>query len=473
MSKSPYRQDREELKELLQQFENLKAGIAPSFMEEEAFERVIEYYDEKEEWSTALEAADYGINQYPYSSALILKKADLLISLRRYKEALFILDSAELLDASNTLLYILKTDAYLALDQQEKAARLLESAIELFEGEEKVDLLFELSDVYDDYEDFQKVFDCLRMVLELDPNNEEALYKICFWTDYTGRNEEGIKLHQKIIEEYPFNELAWFNLAAAYQGVRLYEKAIDAYQYAVAIDEKFDYAWRNMGDAYLRLRKYKESIEALSKVLELARPEDVIYEAIGHCYDKMHNYAQARLNYRKASHMRQDDSHLYYKIACTYMNEEVWDSAIKNLDTAMRIHRMQPEFNLAMGQCYMEMGKLEEAITYLGNVVRIKPKNVSGWTELLNCLIKGEFYEDALEYAGYAYQQTEGKPLFLFFKSRILYTMGKSKEATLQLQAAMEKSPKLLKKFIAMNPAILQNQQVVDLIAGFKKRKSI
>lgn len=473
MSKSPYRQDREELKELLQQFENLKAGIAPSFMEEEAFERVIEYYDEKEEWSTALEAADYGINQYPYSSALILKKADLLISLRRYKEALFILDSAELLDASNTLLYILKTDAYLALDQQEKAARLLESAIELFEGEEKVDLLFELSDVYDDYEDFQKVFDCLRMVLELDPNNEEALYKICFWTDYTGRNEEGIKLHQKIIEEYPFNELAWFNLAAAYQGVRLYEKAIDAYQYAVAIDEKFDYAWRNMGDAYLRLRKYKESIDALSKVLELARPEDVIYEAIGHCYDKMHNYAQARLNYRKASHMRQDDSHLYYKIACTYMNEEVWDSAIKNLDTAMRIHRMQPEFNLAMGQCYMEMGKLEEAITYLGNVVRIKPKNVSGWTELLNCLIKGEFYEDALEYAGYAYQQTEGKPLFLFFKSRILYTMGKSKEATLQLQAAMEKSPKLLKKFIAMNPAILQNQQVVDLIAGFKKRKSI
>ncbi len=473
MSKSPYRQDREELKELLQQFENLKAGIAPSFMEEEAFERVIEYYDEKEEWSTALEAADYGINQYPYSSALILKKADLLISLRRYKEALFILDSAELLDASNTLLYILKTDAYLALDQQEKAARLLESAIDLFEGEEKVDLLFELSDVYDDYEDFQKVFDCLRMVLELDPNNEEALYKICFWTDYTGRNEEGIKLHQKIIEEYPFNELAWFNLAAAYQGVRLYEKAIDAYQYAVAIDEKFDYAWRNMGDAYLRLRKYKESIEALSKVLELARPEDVIYEAIGHCYDKMHNYAQARLNYRKASHMRQDDSHLYYKIACTYMNEEVWDSAIKNLDTAMRIHRMQPEFNLAMGQCYMEMGKLEEAITYLGNVVRIKPKNVSGWTELLNCLIRGEFYEDALEYAGYAYQQTEGKPLFLFFKSRILYTMGKSKEATLQLQAAMEKSPKLLKKFIAMNPAILQNQQVVDLIAGFKKRKSI
>ena len=89
-------------------------------------------------------------------------------------------------------------------------------------------------------------------------------YKICFWTDFTGRNEESIKLHQAIIEDYPFSELAWFNLAAAYQGLKLYEKSIDAYQYAVAIDEKFDYAYRNMGDAFLRLRKYKEAIEAVS-----------------------------------------------------------------------------------------------------------------------------------------------------------------------------------------------------------------
>ncbi|MEB3059476.1 hypothetical protein, partial [Parvimonas sp. D9] len=83
------------------------------------------------------------------------------------------------------------------------------------------------------------VFDCLKLILEEDPSNEEALYKICFWTDFTGRNEESIRLHQQIIEEQPFSELAWFNLAAAYQGLKLYEKAIDAYQYAVAIDEKF------------------------------------------------------------------------------------------------------------------------------------------------------------------------------------------------------------------------------------------
>ena len=197
------------------------------------------------------------------------------------------LDQAEILDSTDIDIYILKTDAYLALDQQEKAVELLEDALISLKGRKGLNLLFELADVYDDYEEFDKIFDCLKLILEQEPNNEEALYKICFWTDFTGRNEESIRLHQQIIDEYPYNELAWFNLAAAYQGLKLYEKSIDAYKYAVVIDEKFDYAYRNMGDAFIRLRKYKDAIEALEKVMELARPEDVIYEAIGHCYDKL------------------------------------------------------------------------------------------------------------------------------------------------------------------------------------------
>jgi tetratricopeptide (TPR) repeat protein len=473
MSKHPYRQDREELKELLMQYDNLKSGKPNSFLEEESFERIIDYYDEKEQLKPALEASLYAIRQYPYSSSLLLRKADLLIALKQYKEALQVLEQAEILDSSDTDLYILKTDAYLALDQQEKAASVLEAAIADFEGDEKIDLLFELADVYDDYENFEKVFDCLKMILEQDPANEEALYKICFWTDFTGRNEEGIKLHQKIIDEHPFNELAWFNLGAAYQGLKLFEKAIDAYQYAVAIDDKFDYALRNMGDAYLRLRRYKDAIEVLEKVLELARPEDVIYEAIGHCYDKMRNYAQARFYYKKASHLSKNDSHIIYKIACTYMNEANWSSAVKTLDSALFMHRLHPEYNLAMGQCYMQMNKLDEAISYFGNVVRVRPKNNNGWVELLKCLYKAALWEEALEYAGFAHEQTDGKPIFIFYKSAILLAAGKSKEALLQLEEAMQQNPKLIKQFIALNPAVLQNQQVVDVIARFKKKKSI
>ena len=473
MSKSPYRQDREELKVLLQQYENLKSGLPNSFIEEDGFERIVEYFEDKEQFTLVLEVCEYAISQYPYSASLLFVKANALIVLRKYDEALEALEQAELLDSNDTTLYILKTDVYLALDKQEKAAAVLEAAIEYFSGDEKLDLLFELADVYDDYENFEKVFDCFLEILKLDPNSEEALYKICFWTDFTGRNEESIKLHQNIIEEYPFNELAWFNLGAAYQGIKLHEKAIDAYMYAVAINEKFDYAYRNLGDAYIRLRKYKDAIEVLEKVLELARPESVIYEAIGHCFDKLNNYSQARFNFKKASHLNAEDSQLYYKIACTYMNEGSWQSAIRQLLIAVRVHKMQPEYNLALGQCYLNLNNIDEAITYFGNVVRVRPKNINGWLELLKCMFTAGMYEEGKEYADFALEQTDQKPIFYFYKSMFLFSDGKIKEGVIQLENGMALNPKLVKKFIELNPAILQHPQVVEVIARYKKHKSI
>ncbi|WP_207513186.1 tetratricopeptide repeat protein [Longitalea luteola] len=471
MRENPFRQDNEEIRELVKQFQNLKAGRGNSFLEEEAFEKIIDYFDDVEDLPQALEAAEMGIEQYPYSSALLIKKADLLIATRHYNEALEILNHAELLDGNDINLYILKTDVYLALDQQEKAVELLENALQLFEGQERIELLFELADVYDDYEEFDKIFDCLKLILEQEPTNEEALYKICFWTDFTGRNEESITLHQHIIEENPYSELAWFNLAAAYQGLKLYEKAIDAYKYAVTIDEKFDYAYRNMGDAYIRLRKYKDAIEVLEKVLELSRPEDVIYEAIGHCYDRMKNYAQARFYYRKASHLNQGDSKLYYKIACTYINEEQWSMAVKQLESAMQIHRLQPEYNLAMGECKMQLGDYKEAIQYFSNVVRQRPRNISSWEALIRCLYQGEFYEEALEQVKAALKITESKPIFIYYLSAILLALGKTKEALLQLETALNASPKLLKKLIHLNPAMLRHPLVIDVIAHSKKKQ--
>lgn len=473
MGENSYREDKEEMNELLRQYENLKTGRQHSFLEEDAFERIIDYFDDKDELSRAMEAADLGIEQFPYSSVLMIKKADLLLASRKYWDALEILERAELFDSNDINLFILKTDAYLALDQQQNAVDLLEAALQQFEGDERIELLFELADVYDDYEEFDKVFDCLKLILEEDPNNEEALYKICFWTDFTGRNEESIRLHLGIINDFPYNELAWFNLGAAYQGLKLYEKAIDAYLYAVTIDEKFDYAYRNMGDAYLRMRKYKDAIEVLEKVLELSRPEDVIYEAIGHCFHKLNNFAQARFNYRKASHLNPDDSKLYYKMALTYINEEQWESAIKQLESAMRIHKMLPEYNLAMGECKMQLDQFKDAIIYFGNVVRSRPKSVAGWEALIRCLFHAEYFEEALEQSEAAIKITEGKTLFFYYLSACLFALKKTKDGLLQLEKAMQKSPRQLKKFIDLHPAILQNTQVVDLIARYKKGKKL
>jgi len=471
MAEHTPREEREEMAELLSRFELLRSGGSPPFLEEEAFEKIIDHFQQNEQLDKALEAANLAVERFPYSSALQVRKADILLVHRRYREGLRVLDQAHLLDSRDINIYILRTDAYLALDQQEKAVALLQEALQHFEGEERVELLFELADVYDDYEDFDKVFDCLKGVLEVDPINEEALYKICFWTDFTGRNEEGIKLHQQILDDHPYSELAWFNLGAAYQGLKLYEKSIDAYKYAVAIEEKFDYAYRNMGDAYIRLRKYREAIEVLERVHELSKPEDVIYEAIGYCYEKLKQPAQARFNYRKASHLRQDDSRILYKIACTYFNEQRWEAAYKQVDTAIRMHRSQFDYQLLAGESCMHLGRVKEAVQHFMQAVRAKPRNLAGWESLIRCLFQTEQWEEALLQTTLALQATKTKPLFLYYKAAILFGQGQSKEGLLQLEEALHRDPKLLRRFVALRPSVLQNPQVVDLLARYKRKR--
>ena len=447
MKKNPLQPDNDEIKELLKQFRNLQNGRGNSFLNEDAFEKIIDYFDEIESLPNAIEAVELGIEQYPYSSALLVKKADLMIATRQYDKALDILEKAELLDGSDINIYILKTDAYLALDKQAKAVSLLENALKHFEGAERIELLFELADVYDDYEEFDKIFDCLQLILEEDPNNEEALYKICFWTDFTGRNEESIKLHQKIIDDFPYNELAWFNLAAAYQGLKLYEKAIDAYKYSVVIDEKLDYAYRNMADAYIRLRKFRDAIESLEKVIELSRPEDVIYEAIGHCYDKLRNYAQALVFIIAKHHiLMQTTANFIIKLPAHISTKPSGKMPLSNLKMPCVFLQNNQSIISRLGSVKCSSEIFRDAVQYFSNVVRVRPKNVAGWDALIRCLYTGGFFEEALEQAQSAARITNGKAVFIFYSCAICFALGKTKEGLLQLEKAYVEISKVAEK---------------------------
>jgi len=464
-----YNESKEMFEDWLRQYEDIRAGKSNAFLEEDAFLEIIEYFDDMEQIRKAKEATRIALEYYPFSSELLVKKADYLILEKQYEDALNILEQATTYDNQDINISILKTDAYLGLGREDAAAREVETAMQKFDSEDCVDLLFELADVYDDYEIFGKVFDCLKKVLEIDPNNEEALYKICFWADFTRRNEESVFIHQNIIDDYPYNELAWFNLGTAYQGLKLYEKAIDAYQYALAINEKMDYAYRNMGDAYIRLRKYKEAIEALKRSLEIGRPESIIYEAIGYCYHRMDSLQNARYFYRKAVHLNPAESKLYYKIALTFMDEAQWLQALKFIETAKNFSRNIYEYDLIKGECLMYLENFEEAIQTFGIVVNHRPKNVAGWVYLIKCLYYAEDYETAADQALNAYDSTGNKPLFLFYYAFALYAVGNIEDALIYLESALHQAPKLFKKVMELNPSILQNNRVVDLLAQFRK----
>lgn len=461
----------DDMRELIRQFENMQEGKSHSFLDEDSFELIIDYYDDQDDLSKALQAADVAVEQFPFCALLMLKKADLLIEAKRFDEALLLLEKADAFDPGDIFLYILKTDAYLGLNRFGDAAAILEDGIQRFEGNDRIELLLELADVYDDWEEFDKVFDCLKLTLEYDPNNEEALHKICFWAEFTGRMEESIRLHTVIVNDHPYNELAWFNLGSAFQELKLYEKSIDAYKYAIAIRDNFESAYRNMADAYIRLKNYQAAIESLQRHQEIAKPDDVIFEAIGYCYEKQKKYDQARYNYRKAYHINPDDDRLYFRVGRTYMLEMQWAQAVQYIISARKLNGKSNEYCLALGECYLQLESFKEALVQLLEAVRLRPNSSRSRIYFIRGLYLAGYSEEALEQLAVAEKETGDKPVYHYYRCAVLLSMGRSKEALLQLESGLAAAPRQLKRLLELNPSVLQHAGVVDMLARYHQKK--
>lgn len=455
---------------LLNRYEEVKNGGSASMMDEEDFERVIEYFFQNSNEEEALLACEIARTYYPFSISVLLLKAEILVQAQKYGQALHALDEIDEHDSAHLDATLLRADILVSQFKYDQAALLLEQRANLFTGKEQVEVLLELTDVYDECEEFDAVFDTLNRVLKIDERNEEALQKICFWADFTKRLEESVEIHTHITDEDPYNALAWFNMGTAYQGLKLYEKAIDAYEFCVAIDEKFEFAYRNMADAYMRLKWYEKAIEVLETHMELAKPEDVIFEAIGYCWEKKKNFQRARFFYRKASQLSPQDDSIFFKIGETYAREQQWEKAVKAYSVALHLDKENASYCMAIGNCLLEMNAESEALVCYLNAVKLKPGSKTTWLSLIKGLFVSGYYDEALTQIEIARENCGDKVEFRYYQAAVLLELGKSKEAVLQLEQALKAAPSRLKMFTSLNPEYMRRTPVAELVARYKKK---
>lgn len=463
--------DFDSLDELISAYKELKSGNSVRFLEEEDYELIIDYFNMNSQEKEALIASELALSYYPNSTSILLLKAEILFHAQKQGQALHTLDELDKLQIPLLDAVLLRSDIYLAQFKYDYAAQFLSEQMALFEGKEKIEIMLELSDVYDECEQYDAVFEILKKIVEIDPRCEEALHKISFWADFAGMHDESIVLHNKIIEEDPFNALAWFNLGAAYQGKKSYLEAIDAYEYCVAIDEKFEFAYRNMADAYMRLNRYDKAIESLQMNLELGKPEDVIYEAMGHCFEKQKNFKKARYYYRLALELSPEEDNIFFRIGETYSREQKWIEAEKSYSSALAINRENANYFLSLGKCMMEMGSYNEAMICYLSALQLKPQNKTNWMALLKSLMLTERYEEALLQLQDANDIIGQKPDFDYYHAGILFALGKTKEAMLFLEKALNAAPQKLKILIEIQPELLQRQSVASLVTKYKRKK--
>ncbi len=411
------------------------------------------------------------LQYFPNAVPLLFAKSELLFQQQKYGQTLQLLERVNEIDPQFLDAILLKSEVLVAQKKPEEAAIFLTEKIELATDRNKIDMLLELSDVYDESGNYELIFEVLERVLSIDCRNDEALHKISFWSDFAGLQERSFKIFSKIIDNDPYNAIAWFNLGVAYQGLKNYKEAIEAYEYCVAIDDTFEFAYRNLADAYIRMKWYEKAIESLQKNLELGNPEDVLFEAIGHCFDKQKDYENARLYYRKAVQLNPGDDQLYYKIGETYYKEKAFENAAKSFGVALNLNKEVPVYNVALANSLLELGAgAIDILDLFVQAIKLKPNNKNTWIAFLKALYKLEMYDDVIEELQLAEEVFQLKSEFLYIKVATLFKLGRTKEALLQLHDALTISPTKVKLLIELYPEALQRKAVSNMIATFKKR---
>lgn len=453
-----------ELTRLVQNYENNSSGI----LDEHLLEQIIDFYEDNNEFEKALNASDDAINQYPFSSVFMVKKAQLFFDLKQFDQALDLLDKAMVLDCRDMQIYLLQSDIQVWLGHYQKAIDAILHAIQMIEDKEELpDLYLELADIYEEWEKYDKVFEALTATLHYEPENEEALNRLWFCVELSELFQQSIDFHKGFIEENPYSFLAWFNLAHAYVGIGKYEEAVDAFEFVMAINEKYEYAYKDCADVLMLMENYDKAIEYYTEALKLSKPYKEIYIKLGECFEINEDFQKARYYYRKATNIDPYFDLAYNKIAHTYIKENRPQIAIPLFEKSCQLLPNNSIYLADLANAYKEAEDFELADEYFEKA-KLAEKEVPTdvWMKWVSSKIASGDYTHALSIIEEAsgFLPDESQVDFETARFIVLYINGKKQEAILLLEDLLESESFNLKLAMSLYPLLIEDNHLVSLI---------
>lgn len=461
--------EREDVTELIETFERMVQDDSNHFFEEGSFDQIIEYYEEKLDTKRALDVVNRALEQHPYVAGFLIKKAHLLFEQKRLDEAMDLLEKAEALDGSDISLYLLRCDIFTWQGKYNKALQTIQMAMGIADEDEKADLYLELADVYEEWEKYDEVFDCLVRALEIDPDNEEALNRVWFCVEFTEKFEESIKFHTKFIDEHPYSYLAWFNLAHAYSGLDLYEKSVEAFEFVFAINEDYEYAYKDCGEVLYRMGDYEKAAEYLLRASVIGKPYKELYYSLGECFEQLKNYNRARYYYRKATNLDPYFADAFHKIGYCYEEEERYDSAITAYERAHRLDKNNADFVVALGFVYYNMDQFDKSIEYFRRAVEMEGDCEENWEMLSRAYFEAIEYREALNVLEKAIVLFETNANFFYMKAAYYYQIGNRNESLVNLERALLQDFDSHDLMWEITPYMEHDDTVANLIEQYRK----
>ena len=222
------------MKDILQRYHDMENnGIGIYFDADEIIE-LLEYFEDMEDFDHFIKVVKIGQKLHPHNIDIKVQICKGYIYNNNFEKALALIK--QLSDTENQDLKVMKCECFCALDRYEELLACLETI--------KTDLDDELEEIYEylahilrDRYESKNAYDFVKYGMTLFPNNVTLKEELCYHLDMHYEMEKAIEVCKELIDSNPYNIDYWYILGRLYAITEAYDKAIEAFDFALISDE--------------------------------------------------------------------------------------------------------------------------------------------------------------------------------------------------------------------------------------------
>jgi tetratricopeptide (TPR) repeat protein len=441
-------------------------GTVP-FIEETVFQQMVDHSNEEGNWRRALRFATEGIAQHPFCADLYLRKAQLLLNQHKIEESLVTIEQAEIFAPMNVNVRLLhaellavrgETEAALVLLDETKgnASRLERSEIHLVEAQ-----------IFGDLGRFKDMFEATRRALIADPLNTDGYEKMLWATEYTQQFDQSIVLHNQLLDRDAYNWRAWLNIGFAHEAKGELNDAINAFEFAFAIDEKCRAAYMEAGELHLQKGDYLRAIYVYENAVFNTEEDATLLQRIGLCYQKMGDVKAAKVALKRALELDGNDHETHFRLGECAAIDGKHAKAVNFFLRATALNNRKEEYFAALGDAYFKLENYSQALASYRKATFIAPDDVQYWLRYAGFWLSVGQEKKALRVLENAEIYTFGAEIE-YCRIACLFSMGRHSEAMYRLTEALETDFDKHETILAWQPTLAQNTEFQAVVKSFQ-----
>ncbi|MEM8890782.1 MAG: tetratricopeptide repeat protein [Bacteroidota bacterium] len=396
----------------VREFENMLLEDSFFFIDLGKVEVIYNYYFQTNELHKARKLVDFALQSHPSSGALYYKLAKLEFEYGQYGNALGFIDTALSYSPLQIDYSIFKAEILVRLDRNKDSLDLMEEVLNISTRPEEIYMTMgNLAQISGDPVLSEEYY---KRSLAIKPDFEEAVYELAFLLESEDRLTDSIALYEAYLDDYPYSEMVWYNLGVQYRKTGNYERAIECFDYCLAINDELSAAYFQKGQLQMDLGRYQDALQSFLEANSLT-PYDVhTLFHVADCYENLNMFRDAIRYYTKTSQVDPDFLDAFIGIGYCLEKQEKFMEAIHYYEKAFKLDDENPDVCMSIATCEFKLGNKHSSYMYLERAIQLNPQDVSIWQDWSSLLHEYTQYEGAISFLeeGLKYNPSEAELYF-------------------------------------------------------------